>query len=339
LRTPVLRIENLTACYPAACGPVRAVRSVSLDVAAGEATALVGETGCGKSTLALAATGLLSRGAWIESGEVYLDGHPTAHLTEAEWSGIRGAVVGIVFQDARGTLNPVLTVGRHLIHALCAHRALARGDAARRAAEILAEVGVPNPEFFMDRYASELSGGLCQRVAIALAICNGPQLLVADEPTSAIDPTLQAQILQLLRDLQRRRSLAVLLISHDLALVSQYADRVAVMYHGRLVEYGTREEVLGGAAHPYTRALIESLPEMATTRGALQTIPGAPPPAGLELPGCAFMPRCSSAGPECVREVPSLRALSGERRAACLKACKTEEEKPDAGSQKDLPES
>ena len=227
----------------------------------------------------------------------------------------------MVFQDARGALNPVLTVGSQLMEALRAHQSLSTRGARERAAALLTEAGIPDPRFYLRRYPFELSGGMCQRVAIAIAVCNRPSLLIADEPTSALDPSIQAQILELLGGMKHRYGLALLLISHDLALVSELSERVAVMYHGRLVESGRAQDVFRTPAHPYTKALIECQADLhhRWDRRPLAAIAGSPPAGGQELPGCSFAPRCPRADAACSRSVPSPVVLSGEHWAACIK--------------------
>ena len=320
MQNPLLKIHHLSVSYATAGEPLHAVKDVSFEIARGETLAMIGETGCGKSTVALALLGLLGSPARFESGEIVFEERPLQHLSESEWRNVRGSKIGFVFQNPRSTFNPVLTVDKHLTETLRAHRKISRREARDAAVAVLAEVGIPDPLFFMGRYPSELSGGMCQRAAIALAICNRPQLLVADEPTSALDPSIQAQILDLLKDLKHRQGLALLLISHDLALVSEFADLVAVMYLGRIVEAGRREDILARAAHPYTRALIECLPDLKRRRERLATIPGTPGGSGRLLPGCGFAPRCSSAEPACSAGAPPVRTLSQTHWAACIKA-------------------
>ncbi len=318
----LLDVRHLTVFYPSSTGPIRAVRDVSFQMHRAEILALVGETGCGKSTLALALLGLAAGVDGTEPCRILFEGEDLALLDAKGWRRIRGRKIGMVFQDPRSALNPVLTIGDHLLETLRAHQELSRKDARQRAERLLTEVGIADARFCMGRYPLDLSGGMCQRVAIALAVCHQPQLLVADEPTSALDPTLQAQILGLLHGMSRSNGLALLIISHDLALVANYADRVAVMYHGRLVESGPAREVFARPAHPYIRGLLESQPTMAHRRDAhpLSSIPGAPPAAGLDLPGCSFAPRCALAEPGCGMEVPAARALSQDHWAACIKA-------------------
>ena len=322
MATPLLDVRHLTVSYLSPSGPIHAVRDLSLEVAPAEIVALAGETGCGKSTLALSLLGLLDRRAKLESGSILFEGRELASLTEKQWRTIRGRRIGMIFQDARGALNPVLTIGDHLLETLRAHQEIPRRQARSAAVRLLAEVGIPDPEKSVRRFPHELSGGMCQRVGIALAICNHPLLLIADEPTSALDPTLQGQILNLLQDMRRRQNVALLLISHDLALVSDVADRVVVMYLGRLMECGPASLVLSRPAHPYTRGLLRSQPSLNhhRERQPLQPIPGIPPSPGQTLPGCPFAPRCPLAEPVCGETLPALVELSPGHHAACVKA-------------------
>jgi peptide/nickel transport system ATP-binding protein len=320
--SPLLDVRQLGVSYQTARGPVRAVREISFQIASGEIIALVGETGCGKSTLALSLLGLMDCGRRIESGEIFFEGRNLLTLEARQWNSIRGRKIGMVFQDLRSPLNPVLTVGEHLVESLRAHQDLARRQAWRESVELLAEVGFPDPELNMGRYPFQLSGGMCRRLGIALGICNRPALLIADEPTSALDPSIQAQILALLREMNHRYQLALLLISHDLPMVAGLADRVAVMYHGRLIESGTVADIFDKPAHPYTRALLECLPTLQhrADRGPLPQISGTPPVSAQELPGCAFAPRCPLAEELCTRSLPPPLSLSESHWAACIKA-------------------
>jgi oligopeptide/dipeptide ABC transporter ATP-binding protein len=320
--TPLLDVRHLTVSYLSPSGPIHAVRDLSLNVAPGEIVALAGETGCGKSTLALSLLGLLDRRVKLESGSILFEGRELTSLTEKQWRAIRGRRIGMVFQDARGALNPVLTIGDHVLETLRAHQALPRRQARAAVVRLLAEVGIPEPDKSAHSFPHELSGGMCQRVGIALAICNQPLLLIADEPTSALDPTLQGQILSLLQEMRQRQNLALLLISHDLALVSDVADRVAVMYLGRLVECGPAALVLSRPSHPYTRGLLRSQPSLDhhRERKPLEPIPGSPPPPGSTLQGCPFAPRCPVAEPVCAEAFPAPVEVAPGHYAACVKA-------------------
>lgn len=319
MANPLLEVRHLSVSYASGTALVRAVRDVTFEISAGEAFALVGETGCGKSTIALSLLGLLHSRDHIE-GEILFEGRELRRLRAGDWRHIRGGKIGSVFQDPRGSLNPVLTIEDHLIEALRAHRAVSRSDARIRARELLAEVGIAT--FHAVRHPSELSRGMCQRVGLALAICNNPGLLIADEPTSALDPTIQAQLLKLLRGLKQTHGLALLLISHDLALVAEFADRVGVMYHGQLVEVGKAGEVFAQPRHPYTRALLDSLPDLKhrCSEMPLYTVPETSPVSGEDFSGCPYAPRCPLVEVLCHESRPSPEVISEFHWAACIKA-------------------
>ncbi len=316
---PLLDVRNLSITYCLSSEAIRAVRNASLQVCEGETLALAGETGSGKSTLALAVLGLLDRQASLESGEILFEGHIIPAAGSRDWESIRSRKIGMVFQDSRSALNPVLTIGKHLTETLRAHQELSPKNAHARASELLRGVGIPRGHEKL--YPFELSGGECQRVGIALALCNSPRLLIADEPTSAVDPTIQAQILDLLRLMKQRYGLALLLISHDLPLISQVADRVSVMYHGRIVEYGLSQEVFTSPAHPYTQGLVQSQPGLQHHYETfpLTAIPGALPAPGEDFPGCAFAPRCSIVERQCQESLPAGLALSSTHWVACFR--------------------
>ncbi len=317
---PLLEIRHLSVSYQTNTGIVRALRNVSVEIFEGETLSLVGETGSGKSTLAHAILGLLDRRSRWESGEIFLEGRSLSRLKQREWKSIRSRKIGIVFQDMRSALNPVLTIGSHLIETLRAHQPLSRKQARRRALELLQEVGLP--EGHARLYAHELSGGECQRVGIALGICNHPKLLIADEPTSAVDSTLQAQILDLLQSMKQRHKLAVLLISHDLALVSQISDRIVVMYYGSIAESGLAHEVIATPAHPYTIGLIRCYPDPSynSETAPLTVIPGSAPEPEDNIAGCAFAPRCAHRMPQCLDSTPPAHEISKTHWAACFRS-------------------
>jgi oligopeptide/dipeptide ABC transporter ATP-binding protein len=317
--SPLLEIRHLSISYVSSSGITRAVRDISLDVYEGETLALAGETGSGKSTLGLAVLGLLDPQARVTSGEILYEGCNLRSLKKGGWAGVRGRKIGIVFQDARSALNPVLTIKEHLIETLRAHQTLSGKDARVRALELLQEVGIDRRHEKL--YPFELSGGMCQRMGIALAICNNPKLLIADEPTSSLDSTIQAQILDLLLSMKQRYGLALLLISHDLALIARVADRVSVTYHGRVVESGLKEEVFASPAHPYTQSLIQCLPGLQNHHetNPLTSIPGNVPVPGQDIPGCAFAPRCPDSGLECRETIPIKRQVSKTHWAACAR--------------------
>lgn len=313
----LLDIRNLSITYQLPYRFIRAVRNVSFQITEGETVALVGETGSGKSTIALSVLGLLSHHARMESGEILFEGRSTKSLDSREWKGIRSRKIGMAFQDARSALNPVLSVKDHLIETLRSHQPLSKKEARKIALDLLQEVGIPEEQGRL--YPFELSGGACQRIGMALAICNRPRLLIADEPVSAVDVTLQAQILDLLRHMKQRYNLALLLISHDLTLISMIADRICVMYHGRILESGLSDEVINSPAHPYTLGLTRSQPGLQHhyETNPLAAIPGSMPGSGEVLPGCLFAPRCPDALPQCEETDPYPRALSNTHWAAC----------------------
>jgi peptide/nickel transport system ATP-binding protein len=315
---PLLDIRHLSVEYPSSSGAVQAVQDISLQIFEGETLALAGETGSGKSTLALAVLGLLNRDVRVESGEILFEGKSIRSLGKSEWESIRGRKIGIIFQDTRSALNPVLTVKDHLIETLRTHQKLSGKEAQTHALDLLQEVGIPKGHEKL--YPFELSGGICQRVGIALAICNNPRLLIADEPTSSVDSTNQAQILDLLQLMKQRHNLALLLISHDLALISQVADRISVMYHGRIVESGLKEEVFAVPAHPYTQGLIGCQPGIQHRHDTnpLTAIPGTIPVPGQIIPGCAFASRCQYTEIACRHSVPVRREISSTHWAACV---------------------
>lgn len=281
-------------------GGVRIVDGVSFEVRPGEVLGMVGESGSGKTMTMLAVAGLLSGPARVAGGTAVLDG---TELTEARLERLRGRRIGFVFQDPATSLNPLMRVGTQISEVLRIH-GVSRGEARRRAAELLEQVGL-GPER-AGRYPHELSGGQRQRIVIAMAIAIGPSLLIADEPTTALDVTVQEQVMQVLRTAQRETGAATVLVSHDLGLVAEAAHRIAVMYAGRLVETGTVEEVLGAPRHPYSAALMRSRPRVGTGRGPLPVIPGYPPAPKSRPPGCAFHPRCPVALDRCAKETPPL---------------------------------
>lgn len=315
---PLLEVRRLSISYSHPAGVVRAVCDASLRLFEGEALALVGETGSGKSTLAHAVAGLLDDRALVESGEILFQGRDLRSLDRRDWKRIRGRKIGMVFQDTRAAMNPVLSVGAHFAETIRAHQKVSRREAHTKALDLMREVGIP--QGYERRYPFELSGGECQRIGIALAICNKPLLLIADEPTSAVDSTLQAQIMDLIQTLQKRFGLALLLISHDLSLASQVSDQIAVMYHGRIVECGTAAEVLASPAHPYTCGLIRCQPDLSHhfERRPLEIIPGATPAAGEDLKGCPFAPRCGESDTRCRDSLPSVRPVSETHWVSCV---------------------
>jgi len=291
---PVLRVRGLTVEFTTADGVVHAVTDVSYDVAAGETLAIVGESGCGKTVSALALLGLLPRPQGrVSAGSALLDGRDLLAMDERELRAVRGRQIGMVFQDPMTSLNPVLTAGAQIEEALTAHDpSLPQADRAARVVELLTLAGIPDPARQAAAYPHQLSGGMRQRVMIAMAMANSPALLVADEPTSALDVTVQAQVLDVLRTAQQETGAATILITHDLGVVAEMADRVAVMYAGRIVELADVRTVFDHPRHPYTAALLSSLPRLDTNHRRLAPIAGQPPSLLDPPPGCAFHPRC-----------------------------------------------
>ncbi len=316
--SPLLTVRGLTTAFPAEEGELRVVDGVDLCLRRGETFALVGESGCGKSMTAFSVLRLLPAGARL-GGEVMLDGTDLLTLPEAAMRRIRGRRIAMIFQEPMTSLNPVLTVGRQIQEVLERHLGL-RGRVAReRILELLGEVGIPDPAKRIDEYPHQLSGGMKQRVMIAMALAGEPDLLIADEPTTALDVTIQAQVLSLLQRLQRERGMALLLITHDLGVVAQMADRVAVMYAGQVVEEARREDFLRRRRHPYTRMLFQALPDARRRGQPLATIPGSVPARFDRIPGCRFAERCDIAQPLCRERPPELLAL-GDQRVRCFAA-------------------
>lgn len=313
----MLKIEDLKVALDADAGLVRAIDGMRLSIERGETFALVGESGCGKSMTALALMRLLPDNGRITAGRLDLDDEDVFGLPEAQMRRVRGGRIGMIFQEPSTSLNPVMRVGDQIVEAIETHTDL-RGAAARaKAVDWLRRVGIPEPERRIDEYPFRLSGGQKQRVMIAMTLAAEPDYLIADEPTTALDVTIQAQILDLLKDLQRERQLGVLLITHDLAVVSGMAHRVALMYAGQVIEVAPAEEFFASPKHPYARLLLQALPDSAKRGQALAAIAGTVPPLWLEFEGCRFAPRCDRVMPACRANVPELQALSATHSVRC----------------------
>ncbi|HEY3629845.1 MAG TPA: ABC transporter ATP-binding protein [Jatrophihabitantaceae bacterium] len=289
---PALVVEGLTVEIRSGHRRMQPVRNVSLTVEAGETLGIVGESGCGKSTLLLAVLGLLPTGASIVSGRILIAGRDVAQLRGTEQRALRGKVVGMVFQDASSALNPVMRIGRQLVDGAQRHLHLRRAAARELARELLVRVGVPDPERRLSAYPHELSGGLRQRVMIAMALATKPSLLLCDEPTTALDVTIQNQVLNVISDAQRDVGLALVYVTHNIAVVRQLCDRVIVMYAGQLLESGDTADVLDRSRHPYTAALVSAAPDIDHPDAPIHTIGGSPPDLWFAEPGCPFAPRC-----------------------------------------------
>jgi oligopeptide/dipeptide ABC transporter ATP-binding protein len=331
---PLLEVRNLNIVFPAAAlravGPsdaavptqnLPAVRDLSFSIAAREVLGLVGESGSGKSITSLAIMRLLPPQARV-SGEIFFAENGTTRnltaLAADSMRQLRGSRIAMIFQEPMTALNPVMRVGDQIAEAVLAHDSRSKGEAAKLAVQAMTDVAIPEPDRRARDYPHQLSGGMRQRTMIAMAIVNRPQLLIADEPTTALDVTIQAQILDLLAQLRAKFGLAMLFISHDLAVVSKVADRVAVMYAGNLVELASKQELFRAPAHPYTRGLLQAVPNLKTERGRpLGTIEGTVPPLHAMPPGCAFEPRCGFRVPECSRALPPLIQVAQGHWARC----------------------
>jgi oligopeptide/dipeptide ABC transporter ATP-binding protein len=316
---PLLDVRDLQTQFSTSGGVVRAVDGVSWDVRAGETVALVGESGCGKSVSALSVMRLVSAPAGrIVGGEVRFKGRDLLGLSDEEMRKIRGRDIAMIFQEPMTSLNPVLTIGRQLTESLEIHLGMTPELARARAGEILGLVGIADADRRLRQYPHQFSGGMRQRIMIAMALSCNPALILADEPTTALDVTIQAQILELLKSLSRKLGAAMLIITHNLGVVARYADRVNVMYAGRIVERGTAREIYANPRHPYTLGLLRSVPRLDEPRRAkLDPIPGQPPDLTRLPAGCAFAPRCSFAVERCRRDRPELELVAADHTAAC----------------------
>jgi peptide/nickel transport system ATP-binding protein len=316
----VLEVRDLRIEFPTRHGPLVAVDGISLAIAPGEILGVVGESGAGKSLTGTAIIGLLEPPGRIAAGEIRLEGERIDRLTHDAMRRIRGRRIGAIFQDPLTSLNPLYTIGAQLVETIRTHLDVDQGGARDKALALLREVGIPAPEARIDQYPHQFSGGMRQRVVIALALCAEPRLIIADEPTTALDVSIQAQIIQLLKRLARERGTAVMLITHDMGVIAETADRVAVMYAGRIVEIGPVREVVRAARHPYTAGLMGAIPKIGAGAGKhrarLVQIEGAMPRLNAIPSGCAFHPRCSSCFERCTRERPEPRPV-GSNLAAC----------------------
>jgi oligopeptide/dipeptide ABC transporter ATP-binding protein len=316
---PLLEIKDLTLDFISSGKALRAVDGVSLTVNTAETVCLVGESGSGKSVTALSVARLLPpRAVQYRRGQILLEGRDVLKMSRDELREIRGGMVAYVFQEPASSLNPVFRVGNQIKEALKLHRP--KKATNTEVLRLLALVGIPDPESRFKAYPFELSGGMQQRVVIAMALASEPKLLIADEPTTALDVTIQAQILELLRDLKERLGMAILLITHNLGIVGALADRVAVMYAGQIVELSGAEALLKSPLHPYSHALLKSVPQLRQTSQRLVGISGSVPRLGDYPPGCRFFPRCPSARSECERTMPELTEISPGRWVRCLYA-------------------
>jgi peptide/nickel transport system ATP-binding protein len=312
----LLQVKNLVVEFPNRHGTLRALDGISFDIAPGEILGVVGESGAGKSLTGAAIIGLLEPPGRVASGHILLEGQRIDNLSADQMRHIRGRKIGAIFQDPLTSLNPLYTIGRQLTETILAHLHVTPAQARERAIQLLKDTGISAAEERIDHYPHQFSGGMRQRVVIALALAAEPQLIVADEPTTALDVSIQAQIISLLKKVCKDRGAAVMLITHDMGVIAETCDRVAVLYAGRMAEIGPVHEVINHPAHPYTAGLMASIPDMDSDRERLNQIDGAMPRLNAIPKGCAFNPRCPKAFEKCLQERPELQA-AGATRAAC----------------------
>jgi peptide/nickel transport system ATP-binding protein len=318
---PLLTIDSLSVGFRSLPEGLALIDGVSLTLQRGRTLCIVGESGCGKSLMSLAVMGLLPKpAAEVRSGRILFDGEDLLAASAERLSDLRGDRMAMIFQEPMTSLNPAFTIGDQIAEAAIRHRGLNAAEARAAALDVLRRVRIPAAEARLDSYPHQMSGGMRQRVMIAMALVNRPQLLIADEPTTALDVTIQAQILRLIRDLQREEGTAVLLVTHDLGVVAETADDVAVMYAGRVVEHGPTTAIFDDPQHPYTIGLMGSLPSTGARQGRLASIPGAVPPPGRWIEGCRFATRCPFADARCRSERPPLAEIGGGHAVACWKA-------------------
>jgi peptide/nickel transport system ATP-binding protein/oligopeptide transport system ATP-binding protein len=321
MQPDLLRIEGLRTVFKTSSGLVRAVDGIDLSVPRGKTLGIVGESGCGKSMLSLSIMRLVPPPGRTTEGRVLLEGRDLLQLSTGEMRQVRGGQIAMIFQEPMTSLNPVHSIGRQLVEAMKVHSGhLSAGDLRDKGIAALKRVRIPSPERRFDEYPHQLSGGMRQRVMIAMALACEPRLLIADEPTTALDVTVQAQILDLLRELQAETGMSIILITHDLGVVAEMADEVAVMYAGRVVERTTARELFDDPQHPYTLGLLGSVPRLDEERDRLLAIDGSVPPPFAFPPGCRFNPRCPFAIAPCRSEMPPLREIVPGHEAACLRA-------------------
>ena len=316
MTSPLLQVKNLRVEFPTRHGTLVALDDVSFNIAAGEILGVVGESGAGKSLTGASIIGLLEPPGRIASGQILLDGQRIDNLPYEAMRRVRGRKIGAIFQDPLTSLNPLYTVGRQLIETIQTHLPLNHAEARQRAIQLLKDTGIPAAEARVDHYPHQFSGGMRQRVVIALALAAEPQLIVADEPTTALDVSIQAQIISLLKRLCKEKGAAVMLVTHDMGVIAETCDRVAVMYAGRIAEIGPVQDVIHSPAHPYTVGLMGSIPSIEDDRERLAQIDGSMPRLNAIPPGCAFNPRCPRAFDRCRHERPELLD-AGRTRAAC----------------------
>lgn len=319
----LVEVKNLSISFNSARGKVQAVNDVSFEIGENECVALVGESGCGKSVTARSLIGLteVTGGKVDEASQINFEGKNILDFSDAEWEEYRGTKASMIFQGAMSTMNPTMKIGAQIAECFTFHQEISKEEARNRAVSMLELVGIPDAKDAMNRYPHEFSGGMRQRVMIAAALACNPSLLVADEPTTALDVTIQAQILELISELKEKEKMSVLLITHDMGVVAGLAQRVIVFYAGRVMEMGSIDEIFESPMHPYTKGLLEASPRLDEVgQGALYTIKGAPPELINPKPGCPFAERCPFATEECTSEVPQMKDVRGTHRVACFHA-------------------
>ena len=313
----LLEVRRLTTCFHTGGGVVRAVNNVSFTVPEGRTVCLVGESGCGKSVTSLSVMRLIDSPGRIESGEIFFEGRDLLRLSEGDMCDLRGNRLSMIFQEPMTALNPVIPIGRQIAEPLTRHKGMSYRQALAHAVELIRQVGIPRAEQIAECYPHQLSGGMLQRVMIAIALSCRPALLIADEPTTALDVTIQAQILDLLRELRSQIHMSMLFITHDLGVVAEIADEVVVMYAGRVVERAPVQELFAHPGHPYTKGLLQCKPRIGDRRRRLYTIPGQVPELTGDTGYCLFSGRCPECREECRHKVPPLRQISPEHAVAC----------------------
>ena len=313
---PRLDVQNLQSFFFTRSGIIKAVNNISFSIAPGETLALVGESGCGKSMTALSLLRLLPEPGKIVDGEIFLDNRDLLRLPDIEMRRIRGNDIAMIFQEPMTSLNPVLRIGEQIAEVLRLHQGVPKQQALEQAAELLTQVGIPDPKRRLRDYPHQLSGGQRQRIMIAIALACDPKLLIADEPTTALDVTIQAQIMDLLLELRQQRQMTMLLISHDLGIVAGNADKIAVMYAGQIVEAGTVERVFANPLHPYTQGLLQCIPRLGQQHD-LPTIPGQLPDLREQLTGCLFLDRCPGPCAPCGNQSPQIKEFEPEHSVRC----------------------
>lgn len=330
----LLRVENLKTTFKDKKLTIAAVRNASLSVKRGEIVGVVGESGCGKSVMMKSILGILPSNASIEEGEIVFDGKHIEKLSKEEQRKLRGNEISMIFQDPMTALNPLRQVGYHIEEVLIRHKKLNKQEAKQRAAELLGQVGIPSPEKRLEQFPHEFSGGMRQRVMIAMAIASSPKLLIADEPTTALDVTIQAQILRLLKKLNVVTNMSIVIISHDLGVVASLCDRIQVMYAGMVMEEGTSDEIFYAPRHQYTKALLNSIPKLTEEHNRLYAINGTAPALSKPIVGCPFAERCEKAIPVCFEKLPEYKSYSATHKAMCFLADAAAEVSSDVGGEK-----